>query len=119
MLQVSLIGDFINRLGGVQPRVVLPVEIQHLSAHRWLLVELKSPSGISSLLSDNCRALKIKLLQFQKFKTFVRELYELHVACGSAPTENIALGESSMTWSNPIECTGPSYLYKVTYVLIF
>lgn len=29
------------------------------------------------------------------------------------------LGKSLITQSNPIECTGPSYVYKITYVLIF
>lgn len=79
----------------------------------------KSPSGVSLLLSDDCRALKRKSFWFQKCEMSVRELYELDVVCGLVPAENPALGKSLITRSNPTECTGPSYVYKITNVLIF
>lgn len=117
--RVSLIVDLIYRLGGAQTREVLAGRFgisQPIIVFWW---SPKSPSGVSLLLSDDCRALRRKLFWFQKCKMSVRELYELDAVCGLVPTENPALGKSLITQSNPIECTRPSYVYKITYVLIF
>lgn len=116
---VSLIVDFINRLGGVQTTAVLAGRFstsQPIAGFWW---SLKPPSELPPLLNEDCRAPKRKLFWFQKCKMSVWELYELDVVCGLVPSENPALGKSLIIQSNPIECTVPSYVYKITYMLIF
>lgn len=102
----------------VANRVVV-VGIFGLSAHLCFWRSPKCPSGASLQLSGGVRALKRKLFWLQKCKISVQELHELGVVWGLVPTENPALGKSWISQINPIECTGPSSVYKITYVLIF
>lgn len=112
----SLLGILLRDYVGC--RVVL-VGIFGLSAHFCFWRNPKCPSGASLQLSDDVRALKRKLFWLQKCKISVWELYELAVVWVLVPAENPALGKSWITRTNPIECTGPSSVYKITDVLIF
>lgn len=118
---MSLIGDFVKGLcGGANKPVLVGIfEIFGLSSHLCCWRSPKCPSGVSLQLGVYVSALKRKLFWFQMCKISVRELHELDKVWGLVPTKNPALGKSWITQTNPIECTGPSSVYKVTYVLTF
>lgn len=115
---MSLVGDFIKGLCRVQTGWCWLGYLASLSPS-LLLKESKMSIRSLLLLSGDVKALKRKLFWFQKCKISIWELHKLDVVWGLVPTENPALGKSWITQSNLTECTGPSSVYKITYVLIF
>lgn len=95
------------------------IEFRHLSAHCWLLAELEFSSRSIPTAEWWLQSREEKILLVSEVQNVSTR--SVWTWCGLWFGSNCELcpGKSLITRSNPTECTGPSYVYKITYVLIF